>query len=136
MIPVHLELGGKDAAIVLPGIDVVHAARAIAWAATANAGQVCTSIERVYVVEPTQDSQPFHNAFVAALVSVCRQLSLSFPLPSSGVLGPCIMKSQATTVLRHIEDAVKKGSHSLWRKSSTSRGWPLRRANCDLQCHA
>ena len=115
MIPVHLELGGKDAAVVLPGTDLVHAARAIAWAATANAGQVCTSIERVYVVDegqgtPAASSVSAYDAFVAGLVAVCKQLSLSFPLHSSGSLGPVIMENQAQIVLSHLRDAVEKGA--------------------------
>ncbi|MFX8612711.1 aldehyde dehydrogenase family protein, partial [Acinetobacter baumannii] len=49
MIPVFLELGGKDPAIVLASADLELAANSILWGSTANAGQSCLSIERVYV---------------------------------------------------------------------------------------
>src|SRR5439155_25950872 len=51
----HLELGGSDAAIVCADADLESAARAVAWAAFLNAGQVCTSVERIYVEEPVYD---------------------------------------------------------------------------------
>ena len=49
LIPVTLELGGKDAAIVLADADVGRAARGITWSAMFNAGQTCGSVERVLV---------------------------------------------------------------------------------------
>src|SRR6266704_567015 len=54
----HLELGGSDAAIVCADADLDAAARAIAWTAFLNAGQVCTSAERIYV------EQPVHGEFL------------------------------------------------------------------------
>ncbi len=50
LIPAGLELGGKDAAVVLEDADVERAARGILWGAMANAGQNCAGIERVYAV--------------------------------------------------------------------------------------
>lgn len=49
LLPVSLELGGKDPAIVLNDADLKRAAKGIAWGAIMNAGQTCVSIERVYV---------------------------------------------------------------------------------------
>jgi betaine-aldehyde dehydrogenase len=51
----HLELGGKDAFIVCDDVDLEVAAPGAAWAAYLNAGQVCTSAERFYVLEPVFD---------------------------------------------------------------------------------
>jgi acyl-CoA reductase-like NAD-dependent aldehyde dehydrogenase len=55
LIPVTLELGGKDAAIVLEDANIKRAARGIVWGGTLNAGQACISIERVYVVRSVAD---------------------------------------------------------------------------------
>jgi betaine-aldehyde dehydrogenase len=49
LLPVSLELGGKDAAIVLKGADLDRAATSITAGAFWNAGQICTSLERAYV---------------------------------------------------------------------------------------
>src|SRR5262249_33631449 len=48
LVPCTLELGGKDAAIVLAGADLERTARALAWGSFANAGQVCASVERIF----------------------------------------------------------------------------------------
>lgn len=61
MIPVFLELGGKDPAIVLPSANLDQAAASICWGSTANAGQSCLSIERVYV------HASIHDAFILRL---------------------------------------------------------------------
>ncbi|HEY7559439.1 MAG TPA: succinic semialdehyde dehydrogenase [Candidatus Binatia bacterium] len=55
LIPVSLELGGKDPMIVLKDADIERAAGACVWGALMNAGQACTSIERVYVEAPVYD---------------------------------------------------------------------------------
>ncbi len=52
LIPVSLELGGKDPMIVLKDADLERAAGACVWGALMNCGQICTSIERVYVEAP------------------------------------------------------------------------------------
>ena len=49
VLPVTLELGGKDAAIVLDDADLSRAAEGIVWGGSLNAGQACLAIERVYV---------------------------------------------------------------------------------------
>src|ERR1041384_3882343 len=81
-IPAFLELGGKDPAIVTASADIDRASSAILWGATANAGQSCLSIERVYVERGVYDE------FVDALVAKARALSLAYPEPSSGQIGP------------------------------------------------
>ena len=51
LIPVDLELGGKDPAIVFDDVNIEKTANGIAWGAFTNAGQSCTSIERCYIQE-------------------------------------------------------------------------------------
>ena len=55
LIPVSLELGGKDPMIVLRDADIERAANAAVWGAFTNSGQVCISVERVYVDESIAD---------------------------------------------------------------------------------
>jgi acyl-CoA reductase-like NAD-dependent aldehyde dehydrogenase len=55
LTPVSLELGGKDPMIVLADADVDRAASAAAWGGMFNSGQVCISVERIYVEEPVYD---------------------------------------------------------------------------------
>ena len=70
LTPVSLELGGKDPMIVLGDADLDRAANAAAWGGMMNSGQICISVERIYVEEPAYDD------FVAKLtaeVSALRQ---------------------------------------------------------------
>ena len=55
LIPASLELGGKDAMIVLSDADIDRAASAAVWGSMLNAGQACISVERVYVEAPVYD---------------------------------------------------------------------------------
>lgn len=68
LIPLTLELGGKDPMIVLRDADLERAANACVWGALMNSGQVCTSIERVYVEEPV------YETFVAKVVQRVKAL--------------------------------------------------------------
>lgn len=103
-VPAFLELGGKDPAVVLPGADLDRASSAVLWGGTANAGQSCLSIERVYVAEG--DAVPF----VELLVAKARQVGLAWPTPADGQLGPIIDPAQVAVIERHLHDAVAKGA--------------------------
>ncbi|MBM3443133.1 MAG: aldehyde dehydrogenase family protein [Bacteroidetes bacterium] len=107
MIPVFLEMGGKDPAIVLPGADPEKAAAAILWGATANAGQSCLSIERVYVHESLFDP------FTQLLAEKASRLSLAYPDMSDGPIGPIIFERQASIIDQHLADAVQRGARIL-----------------------
>ncbi|GGT17006.1 aldehyde dehydrogenase family protein [Nonomuraea spiralis] len=103
-IPAFLELGGKDPAIVLAGSDLERASSAILWGATANAGQSCLSIERVYVEEPA------YERFVDLLTAKAERLRLARPGPADGQIGPLIDPAQALIIERHLADAFAKGA--------------------------
>lgn len=103
-IPCFLELGGKDAAVVLETANIDRAASAILWGSVVNAGQSCLSIERIYV------AQAIHDEFVARLVSKAERLRLAHPEPDSGEIGPIISPDQAAIIIDHLHDAVKKGA--------------------------
>jgi len=107
LIPAYLELGGKDAAIVLHDADIDHAARAIAWGGLANAGQSCLSIERVFV------DRRIYEPFITALVAAVGALRLNFPDANDGEIGPLIAARQAETIEAQLSDALANGARAL-----------------------
>lgn len=103
--PVSLELGGKDAAIVLEDADLDRAAHGIAWGGMFNSGQVCISVERVYVVDQVYDR------FVEKLATAVGSLR-----QGSGTrddVGAMVTRAQVDTVERHVEDARESGARVL-----------------------
>jgi acyl-CoA reductase-like NAD-dependent aldehyde dehydrogenase len=103
-IPAFLELGGKDAAVILGDADLDRASSAVLWGGTANAGQACQSIERVYVDATVCD------AFVDRLVAKAQALRLAWPRMEDGQIGPLIDPDQAVVIQRQLDDAVAKGA--------------------------
>ncbi|MCA1832305.1 MAG: aldehyde dehydrogenase family protein [Actinobacteria bacterium] len=103
-IPAFLELGGKDPAIVLSTADLDRATSAIVWGSTANAGQSCLSIERVYVDAKIAD------AFVEQLVAKARAVRLAAPEPQDGEIGPIIAEKQIAVIEEHLTDARNRGA--------------------------
>ncbi|MBE1590940.1 aldehyde dehydrogenase family protein [Nonomuraea angiospora] len=100
-VPAFLELGGKDPAIVLAGADLERAASAVLWGGTANAGQSCQSIERVYV------AREVHDEFLALLVDRAAKVGLTC---EGGPIGPIIGPGQEDVIAAHLADAVAKGA--------------------------
>ena len=103
-IPAILELGGKDPVIVTENADLEKAATAVLRGAVTSTGQVCFSIERIYVQEQV------HDRFVELLVEQAGLVELNYPDPESGHIGPFIFARQAEIVTAHIDDAVSKGA--------------------------
>ncbi|RIL02035.1 MAG: aldehyde dehydrogenase [Proteobacteria bacterium] len=105
LIPCTLELGGKDPMIVCADADVERAAAGAVYGAFANAGQVCVSTERVYVVDAVADE------FVRRVVEHTGRLRQG----SGGEadVGPMIWAPQLDVVERHVEDARRRGAHVL-----------------------
>ena len=77
LTPVSLELGGKDPMIVLADADLDRAANAAAWGGMMNSGQICMSVERIYVEEPVYDE------FVAKLTDGGRASCARAPTAAS-----------------------------------------------------
>lgn len=107
LITCFLELGGKDAVVVLKGADIPRAARAIAWGGLANAGQSCLSVERIFV------EAPVYAEFVEALADECNNLKLAYPQLDDGVIGPLIAERQADTIRAQLDDAYAQGAKAL-----------------------
>jgi acyl-CoA reductase-like NAD-dependent aldehyde dehydrogenase len=101
LVPCALELGGKDAAIVLADANMDRAANGIVWGAMVNAGQNCASIERVYVVK-------------AAEKALTEKISAAVKALRPGVdVGPLTTEAQRDIVERHVNDAKEKGGEIL-----------------------
>lgn len=100
-----LELGGKDAAIVDEGVDVPAVATQVAMAGFINSGQICTAVERVFVVAEVAEE------FIAALVDQARKFVLHPPNTADEIeLGPLADESQLSIVRRHVDDARMRGA--------------------------
>jgi acyl-CoA reductase-like NAD-dependent aldehyde dehydrogenase len=96
--PCAVELGGKDAAIVLADADLDRAANGIAWGAMMNAGQNCAAVERVYV------DRKVAEAFTKKVVDVVAKLR-----PGLDV-GPLATAAQRSIVARHVSEARSAGA--------------------------
>jgi acyl-CoA reductase-like NAD-dependent aldehyde dehydrogenase len=103
-IPAFLELGGKDPAIVTAGADLDRASSAILWGGTANAGQSCLSIERIYVDASVAED------FIERLVDKASRVTLAAPGIDDGMLGPIIAERQIAIIEDHLADAFAKGA--------------------------
>jgi len=101
---VTLELGGKDPFVVCEDSDVEVAARAVAWAACLNAGQVCTSSERIYVQRTIADR------FLEALVNFMGTLRMGPGIEPSTDIGPLARDRYRRNVEEHVEEARKRGA--------------------------
>ena len=116
LVPCTLELGGKDPMIVCEDADLERAARGAVYGAFCNAGQVCTSTERVYVVDRVAEE---FTRRVVAETSELRQGS-----DGEFDIGPMIRSEQIAVVEDHIRDAVAKGARVLagGRRNPAYRG--------------
>jgi acyl-CoA reductase-like NAD-dependent aldehyde dehydrogenase len=102
-----LELGGKDALIVDEGVDPDWAAEQAASGAFANAGQICTSVERIYVHEAVAEP------FVEALVQKAELLAIGNGMDAGVEMGPLIDEDQRELVHGHVSEAVSAGARVL-----------------------
>lgn len=108
LTPVAAELGGNDAMVVLADADLERAASGAVFYAMFNAGQVCMSVERVYVEAPVYDR------FVELVTAEVRALRVG---PSTGPgendVGPIIHPPQIEKIAAHVDDAIAKGARAL-----------------------
>ncbi|MEU6577512.1 succinic semialdehyde dehydrogenase [Streptomyces sp. NPDC046805] len=104
LIGASLELGGKNAMIVLDDADIGKAADGAVAACFPSAGQLCVSIERLYVAESIRDR------FVDAFVARTERLRIGAAYDYSIDVGSLTTPSQLETVTAHVDDAVAKGA--------------------------
>src|SRR6516162_7661491 len=107
LLPVVLELGGKDPMLVLADADVEVASSGAVWGAFTNAGQACLSVERCYV------DRMLYGAFVAACVEKTARLRIGDGQTAQIDVGPMIRERQLEIVESQVEDAVARGARVL-----------------------
>lgn len=112
LIPVSLELGGKDPMIVLKDADPERAANAAVWGAFTNSGQVCISVERVYVEDAIADE---FTRRVVEKTKALRQGNDATETTSDRRVdvGAMTFPKQIETVAEHVSDARAKGAQIL-----------------------
>jgi succinate-semialdehyde dehydrogenase / glutarate-semialdehyde dehydrogenase len=104
LIGCSLELGGKNPLVILDDADVEAAADGAVRASFSNAGQLCVSIERIYVAEPL--FEPFTRAFVTRTQAIRLGNAPDFEHD----LGSLMNHDQMERVSAHVEDARAKGA--------------------------
>lgn len=102
-----LEMGGKDPMVVLEDADLMKASSAAVAGAFKNCGQVCCSVERVYVHHTR------FRAFVDMVVELTKALKIGSGLDEDSQLGPLVSQDQRKRVLDLFEDARCKGAKIL-----------------------
>jgi aldehyde dehydrogenase (NAD+)/succinate-semialdehyde dehydrogenase/glutarate-semialdehyde dehydrogenase len=107
LIGCSLELGGKNPMIVLDDADLDVAAQGALRACFTNAGQLCLSIERLYVHDAVYD------AFVEKFVRQTRNMKLGSGLDWNVQMGSLTSRRQLDAVSAHVDDAVAKGAEVL-----------------------
>jgi betaine-aldehyde dehydrogenase len=108
LIPCSLELGGKDAMVVLDDADLGRAAAGAVWGAMFNSGQTCVSVERVYVEAGVYDE------FVRRVVERVKALRQGTPGPDYDTdVGAMASEDQLGVVERHVQDALARGATAL-----------------------
>ena len=102
-----LELGGNDPIIICDDVDIEIAAKGTAWGGLLNAGQVCTSLERVFVMESIADT------FTKAVVEETRNVRLGDPMDGQTDMGPMVSKAQLKKVEEKVQRAQAEGARLL-----------------------
>jgi succinate-semialdehyde dehydrogenase/glutarate-semialdehyde dehydrogenase len=103
LIPVTLELGGKDAALILEDADLNRAATALTWASMLNAGQICGAVKRIFVMRPVLEP------FVKVLTDSIRA-HIRIGVHDEATMGPIMLSGQLTVVKEQVADALTKGA--------------------------
>lgn len=104
LIGISAELGGKNPMIVTKAANIQNAAKAGLRACFDNAGQLCISIERIYV------EAPVHDEFVAKFAAGARAMSLGTDYDFTNDMGSLISADHVKAVSSHVEDARAKGA--------------------------
>jgi succinate-semialdehyde dehydrogenase/glutarate-semialdehyde dehydrogenase len=107
LIGCSLELGGKNPILILRDADVERAAEGGVRASFSNAGQLCVSMERMFVADQVYDR------FVERFVSRTEAMALGASLEWGTDMGTLISQAQLDTVVAHVEDARAKGARVL-----------------------
>jgi len=107
LLPVVLELGGKDPMLVLDDANLDVASSAAVWGAFVNAGQACLSVERCYV------HRSLYEQFLTACAEKTKKLRVGHGGDRETDVGPLIHERQLRLVEAHVEDAKARGAQVL-----------------------
>ena len=110
LIPISLELGGSDPAIVLEDADIDTTAQGLAWGRFTNAGQTCVAPKRVFVVDAVYDR------LTAALRERVEGLTVgarAAPASCDVEVGAVVQPSAAATLRAQLADALERGARVL-----------------------
>ena len=118
LVPVSLELGGKDAAIVCRDANLERTAKGIAWGAFHNSGQNCAAIERIYVEDDVYDE--FLEKFTEATGALRTEGE-----DDTIEIGPLCTGQQFALVSSQLEQAVARGARVLTGGHATGQGWGM-----------
>ena len=102
-----VELGGKDALIVLDDADIEHAVNAASFGAFMHQGQICMSVERIIVAESVAE------AFTRKLVANAKSLKVGDPREMGNCIGPVINETQLGKIRAQVDEAVAQGAEIL-----------------------
>jgi acyl-CoA reductase-like NAD-dependent aldehyde dehydrogenase len=118
LIPASLELGGKDAMIVLSDADLDRAVHGAVWGGLFNSGQSCIAVERIYVEAPVYDE------FVTRLVEEVGKLRVGHDAQGAfeADYGAMANEAQVQIVERHVKDALERGARVLTGGQRAERG--------------
>src|SRR5216683_1888278 len=104
LIPSVLELGGKDAMIVLADADLEVASSAAVWGSYTNCGQVCLSVERLFVEQTAAEK------FIALCVDKTKKLRIGPGSDPAADVGPLIRPQHVRRMIDLVDDAVSRGA--------------------------
>jgi succinate-semialdehyde dehydrogenase/glutarate-semialdehyde dehydrogenase len=107
LLPIVLELGGKDPMIVLEDVSLEVVSSGAVWGAFVNCGQACLSVERCYV------HRSIYEKFVTACAEKTRKLRVGNGLEPETDIGPLIHSRQLNIVESHVDDAIARGARIL-----------------------
>jgi succinate-semialdehyde dehydrogenase/glutarate-semialdehyde dehydrogenase len=107
LIGFSAELGGKNPMLVLADADLGRTVEGALWACFSNSGQLCISVERLYVEDAIYDR------FVPAFVERVQRMRLAPGLGWHADMGSLVSEKQLATVQAHVDDAVAKGARVL-----------------------
>ncbi|KAL5700292.1 hypothetical protein ACHQM5_025752 [Ranunculus cassubicifolius] len=116
LIPVTLELGGKDAFIVCEDVDVPHVAQIAVRAALQSSGQNCAGAERFYV------HRDVYSSFVSQVVKIVKSVCAGPPLGGKYDMGAICMQGHAERLQSLVNDALEKGAEIVGRGSFGNLG--------------
>lgn len=129
LVPVGLELGGKDSMYICDDVDMKKAAASAVEGAFYNAGQSCCAVERIYV------HQRIYERFVKAFVTEAANWIIGDPLDELTAIGPLTRPQQLDVLKKQVDDAVAKGAVLIMGGERANReGYyfePTVLANCD-----